>query len=355
MYKDSLGLHTGRSCKTHPTRFKEWLLSTFPEMTAVSHGRTFSQVLLSFQGSLGEALHKAKHSSDTEAIDMMHTAKLIRNKLFKSKYCFNGSISSDCMQENIPPILISLIGMIWSGPSQCHTIDNTAALSIAQLIVFNSVRNCRKNAKMVDNACATYVVRHSKDKETSLPIYIGVMLHSATRKKKFVDRFFYLGLSVSYERVMQLSNSMANSICKEYEGEQLVCPRNMQHNTFTVSAVDNIDHKPSSKTARSSFHGTAISLFQFPNRDSCISDKIPSFSIDDSDITSKLLTLPSVYTEVTPCILPTTTHQYHLFTHCQQLRIWLNWWLSKKEYLWLDKKKHCIDNDSKPENVSWAA
>ena len=129
MYEDLLGLHTGRSCKTHPTRFKERLLSTFPEMTAVSHGR---HVLLSFQDSLGEALHKAKRSSDTEAIDMMHTAKLILNELFKSKYCFNGSFSSDCMQENIPPILISLIGMILGGPSQCHTIDNTAALSIAQ-------------------------------------------------------------------------------------------------------------------------------------------------------------------------------------------------------------------------------
>ena len=100
MYEDSLGLHTGRSCKAHPTRFKERLLSTFPEMTAVSHGR---HVLLSFQDSLGEALHKAKHSSDTEAIDMMYTTKLIRNELFKSKYCFHGSFSSDYMQEKYSP------------------------------------------------------------------------------------------------------------------------------------------------------------------------------------------------------------------------------------------------------------
>lgn len=31
---------------------------------------------------------------------------------------------------------------------------------------------------------------------------------------------------------------------------------------FTVVAVDNIDHIPSSTTAKGSFHGTAISLMQ---------------------------------------------------------------------------------------------
>jgi len=31
---------------------------------------------------------------------------------------------------------------------------------------------------------------------------------------------------------------------------------------FTVGAVDNIDHNPSARTTKDSFHGTAISLFQ---------------------------------------------------------------------------------------------
>ncbi len=35
---------------------------------------------------------------------------------------------------------------------------------------------------------------------------------------------------------------------------------------FTVGALDNIDHNQSSTTAVSSFHGTGISLFQFPGR-----------------------------------------------------------------------------------------
>ena len=36
---------------------------------------------------------------------------------------------------------------------------------------------------------------------------------------------------------------------------------------FTVGALDSIDHNPSSTTSVDSFHGTGISLFQFPSRD----------------------------------------------------------------------------------------
>lgn len=39
----------------------------------------------------------------------------------------------------------------------------------------------------------------------------------------------------------------------------------MRGSVFTTAAVDNIDHNPSSTTAKESFHGTAISLFQHPS------------------------------------------------------------------------------------------
>ena len=40
----------------------------------------------------------------------------------------------------------------------------------------------------------------------------------------------------------------------------------MSHGLFTVGALDNLDHNPSSTTAKDSFHGTGISLFQFPTK-----------------------------------------------------------------------------------------
>ncbi|KAI8487001.1 hypothetical protein Bbelb_352610 [Branchiostoma belcheri] len=48
---------------------------------------------------------------------------------------------------------------------------------------------------------------------------------------------------------------------------------------FTTAAVDNIDHNPSSTTAKDSFHGTAISLLQHPNSAEDGERQSPSFEL----------------------------------------------------------------------------
>ena len=40
---------------------------------------------------------------------------------------------------------------------------------------------------------------------------------------------------------------------------------NLRKTLFTTSAYDNINHNPSSTTAKESFHGTGISVFQHPD------------------------------------------------------------------------------------------
>ena len=57
---------------------------------------------------------------------------------------------------------------------------------------------------------------------------------------------------------------MANAICMRFEDEGVVCPSHLRKSLFTVGALDNIDHNLSSTTAQGSFHGTGISVFQFP-------------------------------------------------------------------------------------------
>jgi len=94
---------------------------------------------------------------------------------------------------------------------------------------------------------------------------------------------------------------MANSVCDIYKAQNLVCPPTLKDRLFTVAAADNIDHNLSSSTAHNSFHGTAISIMQFPtestlNIHSCFS---PTASDSVSDIS-----LPASYTEILPCMMP---------------------------------------------------
>ena len=51
---------------------------------------------------------------------------------------------------------------------------------------------------------------------------------------------------------------------REFLKELVVFPPKMRDDIFTIAAVDNIDHNPSSTTSKESLRGTGISLFQHP-------------------------------------------------------------------------------------------
>ncbi|GFN98472.1 hypothetical protein PoB_002497800 [Plakobranchus ocellatus] len=88
------------------------------------------------------------------------------------------------------------------------------------------------------------------------------MIHGRTRKQELVDVLFQLGLSISYDRVLDISTDTAISAAQQYKSEGVVCPFILRKNLFTTAAVDNLDHNPSSTTSHGAFHGTGISLFQ---------------------------------------------------------------------------------------------
>jgi len=289
--------------KINATHLKERLIENIPNFTAVTHGR---EVLLTFSEHLGEALHHMKDNADAEAVNLMHTAKIIRNEIFSWKQNFSGSLSH--VKDDVPHALVTFVGMLLEGPGNCDRNTSQAALSISQLLMFNAVKRLRK-ALLCDEQQGPSVVRHKSSREMPLPVYVGMKLHSATRKKHLVEKFHKLGLSVSYERVMQIENKTANTVCKKYMTDDLVCPPVLEPNLFTVAALDNIDHNLTSTTAKSSFHGTAISVTQFAQTVESTTKQTPQscchYIQNVSDAATDIV-LPSSYCEVPPCILPST-------------------------------------------------
>jgi len=302
MYSSNLERYSGSPiAKVHSTRFKDRLLESCPYLTAAVHGR---DVLVTFDEHVGHALHRLTEHADAEAVHMMHVVKLLRDAIFSASFHFEGSFESNCQIESIPKMLLNFVNMLLEGPGCINSSTNQAALSISQLIVFNAIQRQRPHVASVDvddTAHKRFSTRHSSSQETPLPIYIGLMLHSATRKKKVVNKCNRLGLSVSYNRVLQIMNKTANVVCKEYRDQNLVCPPSLHNGVFTVAAADNIDHNMSSATAQSAFHGTAISLIQLPTDKKSVNKHIFDFDAA-SDKTSDIL-LPECYSNVMPCIL----------------------------------------------------
>ncbi len=47
---------------------------------------------------------------------------------------------------------------------------------------------------------ATSTIRHNIERETPLPIYLSLTIHTKTRKRELVDDLYELGLSISYSQ-----------------------------------------------------------------------------------------------------------------------------------------------------------
>ena len=340
------------TARVHTTRLKDRLLSKVPGLEAHKQGR---DILLAFREDLGVALQRAyQEDCDDKAIHLTKAASIVRREMMAAKNTFKGSFESNCQSNSVPTSLLSLVNMILYGPSiQTQASPSAKAqsgLSIAQLLMFNSYLR-RRDGELKRQ-------RHSKTRETPLPVYIGLSIHAKTRSRDLVENMHSLGLCVSYDRVLAISTELGNSVCRRYHEENVVCPPNLRMGLFTTAAVDNIDHNPSSTTAQDSFHGTGISMFQHATAE-LPGDERPSIVLEQTVTggTKSVVELPNTYAEVTPAVLPNkyvpvpeTLGQMRGDGNIVEQAI-------KKEFTWLETTKEIANQENLQDDqqMSWSA
>ena len=139
-----------------------------------------------------------------------------------------------------------------------------------------------------------------------------------------------------------------------FEDENLVCPPKLRIFLFTTAAVDNIDHNPSSATAKGSLDGTGISLFQHPSENSTGDRGV--IILDETVQTKKLTPLPDQYSDVPTSVLPNREsvlpeNKGELKSNCQLIPLAL-----KKEEKWLNHVKDELEKENNADmKLSWAA
>uniref|UniRef100_A0A1X7UZV2 Uncharacterized protein n=2 Tax=Amphimedon queenslandica TaxID=400682 RepID=A0A1X7UZV2_AMPQE len=200
MYEDRLR-DLGICKEMNKTHFKK-VLSHFVNAQEQSDGKNS---LLVFDSAIQELLLKSQDCTFQEdTLILQKTANIIRKEIFSQStkwFPFNYSFRDDCQSECVPHSLKLLTNMIITG---------------------GDIQDQNKGYSQ------------------------------------------QLGLSVSYDRVLQVNNELADSVCQDFNLKGVVCPSQLRKGVFTIAALDNKDHNPSSTTAKGSFHGTGISLFQSP-------------------------------------------------------------------------------------------
>lgn len=341
-----LGVH---SC-VHTTRLKNRIMAQFANLQSYTEGR---HVYLAFQEDVAVAVKLAyTDQCDDDALCLAKAAKIIRRDIMQCKNTFDGSFEPDCQEKSVPKSVLSLVSMVLEGPNIKQQTDNPvsqASLTISQLLVHNSRTHAQK---------ASSYTRHSKDHETPLPIYVGVNIHGKTRKRELIDDMFRLGLSVSYDRVLSISSDLANKVCAHFHAIGVVCPPHLRTGLFTVGAVDNIDHDPSSTTAKTSFHGTGMSLFQLPTINELGTSQVVSSETQLCGDQRNISYLPEYYANVPPVIVslkvaevpqPNGPVQPQTLEHLQQAQ--------DCNKGWVELVSQHADEEDLPVNVSlsWSA
>ena len=243
------------------TRFKCELLDYYKQY-GIQEQTDGRHVVLIFPKGMKTIVQNACFSSHctSEASQLASVAKLLRSEISDmDNFTFDGNFPYDCQKDSVPYSLKLLISMILYGPS-VDCIDTQSCPTISQLILFNF----KKKQRMAETMTST---RPSLDREPPLPIYIGLNIHSLVRSKKLIEQLSNLGISITYDRVLQLEENRALSMCRQYQLNNIVCPSHLQKGHFIAGAMDNVDHNPSSTTADSSFHGTGISIVEYPSED----------------------------------------------------------------------------------------
>jgi len=72
-------------------------------------------------------------------------------------------------------------------------------------------------------------------------------------------------------------------LCDQYEQDGIILPAYFDKGLFTIGAIDNLDYNPSSTISQSLFHGTGISIFQFPMKDNPVIIKARTLLPDSTD------------------------------------------------------------------------
>ena len=288
---------------------------------------------------------------DDEAFVLAQAARIVRRDMFEKQHdSFKGAFNSDCQETFATGSLTELMTIILRGHSSKPTNPYLAQaiLTVSQLIEFNSRVRTR------GNSTSNY---HNSQREPPLAVYLGLLVHSRTRSRKLIDKLNEIGLSVHYDRVLQLSTNMGNSVISQYESDKVVCPSNMRYGVFTTAAIDNIDHDPTSNTAATSFHGTGISLFQHLSQGKTgVKRKVPFI---DGNQKGKMKPLPSSYTNIKPAILPDniTICQPACLQGAQQNAMEVPGVLDNDlnlDEVWLEHVKECIEKE-KEDEISWSA
>ena len=218
------------------TRLKTSLLENFPDAQEQNDDRNVVIIFAkTIQSMVKEAMQQRDFSEDV--VILAKASAIVRKDIFSHKrFQFSGNFTEYCQECSVYASLKSLVSMILTGINIENTEvqESQACLTVCQTIFFNAKERSTTKSK-------TGQTRHTKSREPPLPLYIGFNVHALTRSKTLIAQLYQMGISVSYQGIIELENMLATSISERFEMDGCVVPACLRKGIFIIAALDNID------------------------------------------------------------------------------------------------------------------
>jgi len=194
------------SGKLNRTRLKNRILSKIPEVQVYHIGR---EVIFVYKKDVGPAIFSA--CGFTDAMHLTKAADIIRKQILQSKVKFTGNFEKESVLNGVPQCLLQLVSMIGHGPDIGSQLENGVSksdLAIVQLLQYNCHKKASKGTR--------HPQKHSVEREPPFAVYVALLLFAKTRKRQLIDLLFQHGMCISYDRVLEISTQLGDSVVSTY-------------------------------------------------------------------------------------------------------------------------------------------
>ena len=243
---------------------KELLLKNVANIKFVKNKNPSKPEIVCSEIAQGQAIDIAVNQNRREVLsDILNVSKVIRNELQShQKWKFTGTYS-DFIEPNL---LSTLIKWILIGPNEnlynenrIKRVENATSV-VTQLIIQSFKTKRQVHYEPVDSSTRGIFQMN----ETRLSVGLGLYVHHTTRSKELIELLHAMNLSVTYDKVLDIRNSIAKTIKSNVENHpaKLHIPSVISPNKHTFYAIDNSDLKVDTTDGKNQCHGTSIAIYQ---------------------------------------------------------------------------------------------
>ena len=286
----------GIAWSSHVSRFAELLLSRVPGLLKEFSGNKLN-VLFDY------AVQNNIQNSQDFFESLVNIVGPVRQAMCLKCQSTDFMFDKASQITSVPIELLTLVNFILEGINLSEKGFSKESLALAQAMMFNFHFNRDGKRRPLKK-------RHDQSKETPFPLYVAIKIYSHNRSKTMINWLhFCASISISYNRLLNITQDLANRILHQNKRDGVFIPCNLKKNIFTIIAKDNIDYNARSTTATKHYHGTFFSIFQFPYvvfQGDMISypDELPTTTKLSN--AKKVDSLPSLYTEIRRFLSPST-------------------------------------------------